>query len=163
MNTRLNSLHSFAYDLPNFYSLSLVICLLNVSTVAAQESDLRSTSHPIIGYWEATDQNTGCKESYQFNPDGKGIFTSGQETLEVVYEVTPQPNLYGFFKLQHTAVSSNQEKDCTQSQSALNEKQISYILFQPEGYSFIACDNEDASLETCFGPMILKGKTAPSK
>ncbi len=136
----------------------IVLSVFIGSIATAQESDIRSTAHPLIGYWESIDANTGCKESYQFNSNGKGVFVSGKEESKVIYQVSPQPNIYGFFKLQHTVESSNGEQDCTQSKSKLNEQQTSYILFQPDGHSFIACDNDEASLETCFGPVVLKAK-----
>lgn len=143
----------------NLIGLTVVsVCAFIASIASAQESDIRSTSHPLIGYWESIDANTGCKESYKFNSNGKGVFTSGKEESKVIYEVALQPNIYGFFKLQHTVESSNGAQDCTESKSALNEQQTSYILFQPDGNSFIACDNDEASLETCFGPITLKAK-----
>lgn len=132
-----------------------VVVFANATLVQA-ESELRSTIHPLIGYWESVDQNTGCKETYQFNPNGTGEFTSGKEATKVTYEADAQPNLNGFFKLKHTVESSNGELDCTQAKSAVKELQTSYILFQPDGYSFIACDTDDVSLENCFGPMTLK-------
>lgn len=135
--------------------------LSNASAVLAKESDMRSVIHPLIGYWESVDQNTGCKETYQFNSDGTGEFTSGKEVTKVTYEADPQPNLNGFFKLKHTVQSSNGGDDCTQAKSAVKELQTSFILFQPDGYSYIACDSDDASLVNCFGPMKLKSSVNP--
>ncbi len=143
----------FQKVLTTFYC---TVLLSNASAVLAKESDMRSTIHPLIGFWESVDQNTGCKETYQFNSDGTGEFTSGKEVTKVTYEADAQPNLNGFFKLKHTVESSNGEYDCTQAKSAVKELQTSYILFQPDGYSYIACDTDEASLESCFGPMKLK-------
>lgn len=132
--------------------------LSSFSATSLLAADMRSTSHPLIGYWESVDPNTGCKESYQFNSDGTGQFTSGKEVVKVSYEADAQPNINGFFKLQHTVESSNNEEDCTQSKSAIKEKQSSFVMFQPDGFSFVACDNDEESMETCFGPMVLKAK-----
>lgn len=127
----------------------------------AKEAEMRSTIHPAIGFWEAVDQQTGCKETYQFNANGTGEFTSGKEVVQITYEADPQPNLHGFFKLKHTVESSNGEEDCTKSKSDLKVLQTRYLLFQPDGYSFIACDSDEASLESCFGPMVLKASVKP--
>lgn len=128
----------------------------------AKDSDIRSKVHPLFGFWESKDSNTGCKETYAFNEGGKGVFTSDKEVVDVVYEVENQPNERGFFKLTHTVKQSNGEKDCTKETSSVNEPKVSYLLFQPDGYAFVACDNDDALLETCFGPMQLKAMSQPT-
>ncbi len=128
----------------------------SANSVFANEADIRSKTHPLLGLWDSKDRNTGCKESYKFDADGKGVFTSDKEVLNVEYQVPNQPDERGFFKLTHTVKSTNGEMDCTKANSSINEQKVSYLLFQPDGYSFIACDNDDPSLETCFGPMELK-------
>lgn len=128
----------------------------SASSVFANEADIRSKTHPLFGLWESKDSNTGCKESYKFDADGKGEFTSDKEVINVEYQVTNQPDEHGFFKLTHTVKSSNGGIDCTKNTSSINEPKVSYLLFQPDGYSYIACENDAQSLETCFGPMQLK-------
>lgn len=118
--------------------------------------DMRSLAHPIIGYWEAKVEGESCSESYLFREDGTGLLTSGEETLEVSYKVDAQPNSDGYFKLTHHVVKTNGKLDCTKNITEANTDQENYLLFQPDGRSFIACDNDEASLETCFGPIILK-------
>lgn len=145
--------YAFVFILAGFFAYSIV--------TVAQTTDMRSKSHPLIGFWESIEPNTGCKETYQFNADGTGEFSSGKEVLKVTYDADAQPNLNGFFKLHHTVESTNGEQDCTKSTSTLHEKQSSFVLFQPDGFSYIACDNDDPSLESCFGPMVLKGKQKP--
>lgn len=130
----------------------------------AHATDARSLKHPLYGYWEARLTDSACVESYWFREDGSAIMTSGDEQLEARYEVSPQPDEHGFFVLKHRVTLSNHAKDCTQQTSEVNTEQTSYLLFQPDGLSFISCDNDDPSLESCFGPMVLKNnasKTLP--
>jgi hypothetical protein len=126
------------------------------------EADARSLKHPLIGYWETKMVENGCLESYWFREDGTAVFTSGDEQLEARYEVTPQPDGQGFFKLTHRVTLSNKGLDCTRQTSETNTEQTSYVLFQPDGRSFIACDNDDPSLEACFGPVELKNNAGKS-
>lgn len=128
----------------------------------ADDADARSLKHPLIGYWESRMQQSGCLESYCFREDGTAVFTSGDEQLEARYEVTPQPDAQGFFKLTHRVTLSNRGLDCTRQTSETNTEQTSYVLFQPDGRSFIACDNDDPSLEACFGPVELKNNAGKS-
>lgn len=128
----------------------------------ADDADARSIKHPLIGYWESKMQQSGCLESYWFREDGTAVFTSGDEQLEARYEVTPQPDAQGFFKLTHRVTLSNRGLDCTRQTSETNTEQTSYVLFQPDGRSFIACDNDDLSLEACFGPVELKNNAGKS-
>lgn len=143
------------------YALSVLLFLAASMTcsslfAAAPESEIRSIKHPLLGYWEAKMPEDACIESYHFKSDGTATFTSGQEQANARYNVSDQPDGNGFFKLTHTLISSNGAKDCSKQVSALNEEQTSYLLFQPDGYSFISCDNDEASLETCFGPILLR-------
>lgn len=129
---------------------------------AVNANEIRSTQHPLIGYWEAIDEKNACKETYQFLGNGQAEFSSGNEKLSVTYSVDPQPDENGFFKMKHKVISSNNQEDCTRSKSDIGLEKMSYLLFQPDGYSFIACDNDDASLETCFGPMQLRERPKPN-
>lgn len=143
-------------------ALVWVLGMCCCSAVLAE--DARSVKHPLYGYWESTVAETGCVESYWFKEDGSAVFTSGQEQLDVRYDVSPQPDAYGFFKLDHRVTLSNKAVDCTQQVSETHTTKTSYLLFQPDGNSFISCDSNDASLEACFGPMQLKNnadKTLP--
>lgn len=139
-------------------SVSLLLTALLICPQLSHANDIRSLKHPLIGYWESTDAKNACKESYYFSENGMGEFASGEEKLSVTYEVDAQPDANGFFKMKHLVKSSNDKPDCTRSKSEIGIEKISYLLFQPDGYSFIACDNDDASLETCFGPIQLKGQ-----
>jgi hypothetical protein len=142
------------------YVLSLVG--LTVCSMSAAETDARSLKHPLVGYWEATVAGSGCLESYWFKEDGTAVFTSGDEQLEARYEVTPQPDGQGFFKLTHRVTLSNKGLDCTRQTSEINTEQTSYVLFQPDGRSFISCDDDNPSLEACFGPVELKNNASRS-
>lgn len=147
--------------------IMLLKSLLAVSTFllsahVSAEADPRSLKHPLIGYWESHLPENGCLESYWFKEDGTAVFTSGDEQLEARYEVTPQPDAQGFFKLSHRVTQSNKAQDCTRQTSELNTEQTSFILFKPDGSSFISCDNDDPSLENCFGPIELKNNASRS-
>jgi hypothetical protein len=135
---------------------------LTVCSIPAAETDARSLKHPLVGYWEAKVAGSGCLESYWFKEDGTAVFTSGDEQLEARYEVTPQPDGQGFFKLTHRVTLSNKGLDCTRQTSAINVEQTSYVLFQPDGRSFISCDDDNPSLEACFGPVELKNNASKS-
>lgn len=135
---------------------------LLASTEPLADADPRSIKHPLIGYWESRLPENGCIESYWFKEDGTAVFTSGDEQLEARYEVTPQPDEHGFFKLNHRVTLSNKALDCTRQTSEVNTEQTSYLLFQPDGRHFISCDNDDPSLETCFGPIELKNNATRS-
>lgn len=136
--------------------------MLLLAGPALAEEDARSLKHPVIGYWESRLPETGCLESYWFKEDGKAVFTSGDEQLDVQYEVTPHPDAHGFFRLNHRVTLSNKALDCTRQTSEVNHEHTSYLLFQPDGRSFISCDNDDPSLETCFGPIELKNNASQS-
>lgn len=140
----------------------LAMSALFLSAHADAEADPRSLKHPLIGYWESHLPENGCLESYWFKEDGTAVFTSGDEQLEARYEVTPQPDAQGFFKLSHRVTQSNKALDCTKQTSELNTEQTSFILFKPDGSSFISCDNDDPSLESCFGPIELKNNASRS-
>lgn len=140
--------------------LMCAIVVLPFNSSVAQE-DIRSKKHPIIGYWVSEAQEAGCQETYQFNEDGSGYFTSGEEQLEIKYVVEAQPDETGFFKLTHQVVKTNGKSDCTKNVTQSNSSQVSYLLFQPDGYSYVACENNDTSLENCFGPMQLKVRAKP--
>ncbi len=136
--------------------------VLLYSLQAHADADPRSLKHPLIGYWESRLPDSGCLESYWFKEDGTAVLTSGDEQLEARYEVTPQPDAHGFFKLSHRVTQSNHALDCTRQTSDLNTEQTSFLLFQPDGSSFISCDNDDPSLESCFGPIELKNNASRS-
>lgn len=135
---------------------------LTLSSMPAAETDARSLKHPLVGYWESKIPETGCLESYWFKEDGTAVFTSGDEQLEARYDVTPQPDGQGFFKLTHRVTLSNKRLDCTRQTSEINTEQTSYVLFQPDGRSFISCDDDNPSLEACFGPIKLKNNATRS-
>lgn len=134
--------------------------LLLLLAVANAEADPRSLKHPLIGYWESHLPETGCLETYWFKEDGTAAFTSGDEQLEARYEVTPQPDAQGFFKLSHRVTQSNKAQDCTRQTSEINTEQTSFLLFKPDGHSFISCENDDPALESCFGPIELKNNAS---
>jgi hypothetical protein len=136
--------------------------VLLVSVHAGAEADPRSLKHPLIGYWESRLPESGCLESYWFKEDGTAVFTSGDEQLEARYEVTPQPDAQGFFKLNHQVTLTNKALDCTRQTSEVNTQQTSFLLFKPDGSSFISCDNDDPALESCFGPIELKNNATRS-
>lgn len=136
--------------------------VLLISLQASAEADPRSLKHPLIGYWESRLPENGCLESYWFKEDGTAVFTSGDEQLEARYEVTPQPDAQGFFKLKHQVTLSNKALDCTRQTSEVHSEQTSFLLFKPDGSSFISCDNDDPSLESCFGPIELKNNATRS-
>jgi hypothetical protein len=149
------------------YQRVMVICLLSlvgltVCSNSAAETDARSLKHPLVGYWEAKVAGSGCLESYWFKEDGTAVFTSSDEQLEARYEVTPQPDEQGFFKLTHRVTLSNKGLDCTRQTSEINTEQTTYVLFQPDGHSFISCDDDNPSLEACFGPVELKNNASRS-
>lgn len=146
----------------SYITIMTLSILTGLPANAEPVPDARSLKHPLIGYWESTLPENGCVESYWFKEDGTAVFTSGDEQLEARYSVTPQPDAQGFFKLDHRVTLSNQALDCTRQTSAINTEQTSYVLFQPDGRSFISCDNDDPSLETCFGPIELKNNALRS-
>jgi len=132
------------------------------SLATRADSDPRSLKHPLIGYWESTLPDTRCLETYWFKEDGTAVFSSGEEQLEARYEVTPQPDAQGFFKLSHRVTQTNHSQDCTQQTSKVGSEQTSFLLFTPDGSRFIACDDDDPSLESCFGPIELKNNANKS-
>jgi len=142
---------------------SLLACYsLLASMQVTAEADPRSLKHPVIGYWESRVPESGCLETYWFKEDGLAVFTSGDEQLEAHYDVTPQPDAHGFFKLNHRVTLSNNAPDCTRQRSETNSEQTSFLLFKPDGSSFISCESDDPSLENCFGPIELKNNASRS-
>lgn len=134
-----------------------ITSIFNLSFAA---EDMRSLKHPIIGYWESKIVGDNCSETYWFREDGTGVLTSAGEQLEVNYVVDEQPNTLGFFKIKHQVVNNNGKVDCTGNITDIDTAQDSYLLFQPDGRSFIACENNEESMNTCFGPMVLKNNAS---
>lgn len=141
-------------QLTKAFAISLL--LASHYSIATESEPVRSTIHPVIGYWKAIVPETTCVESYLFNADGTAIFTSGNEQSEVNYEVAQQPDINGFFKLTHTVLKTNGGKDCTNEVPEVRVKTISYLLFKPDGTAFVSCDTESETMELCFGPMQLE-------
>lgn len=139
----------------NYRYFVLIISIL-LSSYALATEPVRSTIHPVIGYWKSTMPDIACVETYLFNADGTGRFTSGKEVAEVRYEVTAQPNMHGFFKLSHMITNTNGEKDCSGVVSSSQATAVSYVLFKPDGRSFLTCDTDSDTMEFCFGPMYLE-------
>jgi len=137
------------------FSVGLII----FSQLAFATEDIRSTAHPVIGYWKSTFADSECVETYLFNEDGTGKFTSGKEVTDIRYEVSAQPNMNGFFKLLHMITASNGEQDCSGAVSPTKAAVVSYMLFQPDGRSFVSCDTDSVTMEFCFGPMHLEAKS----
>jgi hypothetical protein len=143
-----------------FLTLLFACYSLLASMQVVAEADPRSLKHPVIGYWESRVPESGCLETYWFKEDGSAVLTSGDEQLEEHYDVTPQPDAQGFFKLNHRVTLSNKAADCTQQRAEIGSEQTSFLLFKPDGSSFIVCDNDDPSLESCFGPVELKNNAS---
>ncbi len=154
--------HCSVFGVHSCLAMAMLVTAVFSGAAVAAEADARSLKHPLIGYWEARLPDSGCMETYWFKEDGTAVFTSGDEQLEARYEVTPQPDAHGFFKLSHRVTLSNKAQDCTKQTSEINTEQTTYLLFQPDGRSLISCDNDDPSLESCFGPLELKNNADKS-
>ena len=135
-----------------------VICLaffFSTSAAAYQPSQIGSVA-PIIGTWKFKLTDRNCTETYTYKADGTTRVTSNEEISESRYQIalTPTPN--GFYKMVDTITKDNGRKDCTGDVMTVGDTATTYVLFQPSGDQFIAC--QTPSLDLCFGPLIRVSK-----
>jgi hypothetical protein len=106
--------------------------------------------HPIIGTWVITLPDGSCAETYMFRPDGTSLVTSADEVAESEFEITPQPNGAGFYKLVDKVTKDNGKPDCAGNVTPPQDAAIRYLRFNPAGDLFVMCEEE--RMDTCIGP-----------
>lgn len=132
-------------------TLLLTVCLLIVAPLlhAAGEP---APAHPLVGTWTWSLFGGSCTETWQYRSNRTMLGTSGQEVAEKTYEVTPQPDTGGFYKLVETVVRQNDKKDCSGALlEGPGEQSTRFIQFSPQRDKLLVCEN--ASLKACFGPL----------
>jgi hypothetical protein len=112
-----------------------------------------AAGHPLLGTWSWQLFNSRCVETYQYRPDGTLLSTSGESVNEWTYEVSPEADGKGFYKIVETSLRQNGKKDCSGDVVDKDgDIQVRYIQFSPARDLFLAC--QSASLSACFGPLL---------
>jgi hypothetical protein len=110
-----------------------------------------SIDHALVGRWQWTHTGSGCVETYEFRRDGTARVTSGEETLDERYEISPTAESRRY-RLTMTTVKDHGGKDCVGSTDDTTGKSSSgYIEFDPAGDSMLFC--ADATRARCMGPL----------
>ncbi|CAN5458399.1 hypothetical protein BH10PSE16_BH10PSE16_24010 [soil metagenome] len=134
----------------------LAILLCSLPSVQAAEPLLAppAAQHPLTGSWSWTLQGKDkpCTENLHYRADGTRQGSSGEETTQSRYEVSPMPSLLGFYRLTETVTEGNGKKDCSGDlHEATGEPVTHFIQFSPKKDQLIVCREE--SLKACFGPL----------
>lgn len=108
--------------------------------------------HPLTGNWSWTLPGKHCTERLDYRTDGVRQGSSGEETTQSRYAVSPLPSLQGFYRLAETVTQSNGKADCAGDvHEADGEPVVRFIEFSPKKDQLIVC--REASLKACFGPL----------
>ena len=108
--------------------------------------------HPLGGSWSWTLPQKPCTERLDYRASGKRHSSSGEETTQSRYNVSPIPSLLGFYRLTETVTDSNAKADCAGDvHEAGGEPVTRFIQFSPKKDQLIVCREE--SLKACFGPL----------
>jgi hypothetical protein len=108
--------------------------------------------HPILGAWTFTVPDGGCEETYEFRPDGTLLASSGEARSERTYRITDAPDAQGFYRLVDKVVRENGKLDCFGEPTEPGSSATIFILFDPGGDRFVACESE--SPDACLGPLL---------
>jgi hypothetical protein len=125
----------------NFYIIPVLFQLILGSflgvvtpSLVAQEKTIppnASSVSTIVGAWEHTLTKTRCKEIYIFRADGTLTVLSGNRRFEDHYEIDPQPDKHGLFKLTGVTQLNTDGIDCTgRSKNYVGKPYTVYIRFE---------------------------------
>ncbi len=108
---------------------------------------------PLLGTWEWTMRETGCKERYEFLPGGIAKVQSGQEFTENKYVISESTEDSGRYRMAFVIDKTNGGKDCTDVQqgSPAGEASVVYIEFASDRHTLAICFTPGGS--QCIGPL----------
>lgn len=129
----------------------IILSLLAAFAIQGQAGAAETAEHPIVGTWAFTLQDSGCTETYRFEPDGKLLIHSGEEATESEYEISIEPDTNGFYTLVDTVIQSNAQKDCSGHTTPTGDTGTNFLFFDAAGKSFFVCQSD--SRDSCFGPV----------
>ena len=129
------------------------LCAGAASSIAADPASAPTAgTHPVTGKWIWKLHHNACMETLQFRADGSRAGTSGEESTEGQYQITPKPSLLGFYRLTETLMVANGQRDCSGDLHAAGEDRTTrYVQFSPKHDLLIICKTE--SLQACYGPL----------
>jgi hypothetical protein len=106
----------------------------------------------LLGKWKFESAD-GCRETYEFRPDGSFESHSGEEVIAGSFVATTiHPVARADLILKRSDKKSNRRSDCTGTVLELsNTSDERYIAFDPIKDEFLVCDSEEASY--CMGPV----------
>lgn len=110
-----------------------------------------SSPHPILGNWTMASKDGTCAETYRFRPDGMLLVTSGQELVEVRYDISQSPSDKGFYKLTQRILRDNGKPDCSGKLMKPGDEFTWFIHIDASNESMYICQAE--SRNACFGPV----------
>lgn len=136
--------------------LGLCACLSCLACGAASAGTLRP-DHPVIGTWKLALPGSSCAEIYRVRGDGSSQVSSAEQRGESEIEISDQPNAGGFYKWVDKVVKDNGKKDCSGEIAVIGHSATNYIIFDPAGEKFFACQEEN--FKSCIGPFVrIKGE-----
>jgi hypothetical protein len=108
--------------------------------------------HPVVGSWSWKLQGKACTETVDYRVDGSRSGSSGEETLQGRYDITPLPSLLGFYRVVESVTTANAKRDCSGDLHEASDPPVTrFIQFNPKRDQLIICKAE--SLQACFGPL----------
>lgn len=132
-------------------AIHAILASLALLAVPAAAAPLRA-DHPVIGTWQVTSPENGCREVYRFRGDGTSLVTSAHEVAESAFDIEDQPDKLGFYKDVDRLVKDNGKQDCSGEVTEIGHVVTSYLLFHPSGNMFLMCFERNT--RTCIGPFI---------
>lgn len=128
-------------------SLSIVFMIFLGSQLAVASVP---SGHPVLGIWEITVPGTSCLEYYEFKTDGTRSVKSAAQTLQSRFEISPQANAQGFYKVTDTIIQGNDERDCSGEVTPVGDVANFFVRFQDQPSGLFVCFAE--AIEKCVGP-----------
>ena len=124
---------------------------LAVMVVLAASVAVSASAPPLVGRWQWPHAN-GCTEIYEFRSDGTARVTSGDETTDERYELSPSAEGKGRYKLTMTTVKDHGGKDCVGSVADTTGKSTTgYVEMNSTADVMVFC--VDATSAKCMGPL----------
>ena len=142
-------------ELRSWLAAGIMVCAGAGVAVAAPVKVV--PNHPILGSWEWTRSDTGCKESFTYRADGTARITSGEEITDNTYLIDRTPDDTRFYELQIKTVKDNGGRDCNNDEKDnTGETNKLFIFINGERSMHVVCSA--AAFDRCFGPLTRTSK-----
>lgn len=109
-------------------------------------------SHQIVGQWQWIHAADGCRETYDYRPDGSLLATSGSHEIAATYAVSRRQNAQGFYEISiQPHVRSDAPRCPGNPLSGGTAPYTVYVIFHRTQPLHLLC--ETPGLERCLGPL----------